>query len=119
MARLKGDDIHSVPIKLDIKALFLRMAVIWEATRAQSKHDQSEVQRSDFSILYNANQTITTDKIDLKYVSFENMAEYLIKILNDPDCGPNHLSGTTLRAGCWLLLAFHFFMRWLLMAIFR
>jgi hypothetical protein len=26
---------------------------------------------------------------------------------------------SSLRAGCWLLLAFHFFMRWLLMAIFR
>eukprot|EP01047_Picozoa_sp_COSAG01_P067534 COSAG01_NODE_9559_length_2409_cov_63.678788_4_plen_88_part_00 len=77
------------------------MAVIWEAKRAQSKHDQSEVQRSDFSILYNANQTITTDKIDLKYVSFENMAEYLIKILNDLDCGPSAegTEGSTEAAG--------------------
>lgn len=40
IARLKGDDIHSVPLKLNIKALFLRMAVMWEAKKAQSKHQQ-------------------------------------------------------------------------------
>ena len=62
-----SDSSTAILLKLNIKALFLRMAVMWEAKKAQSKHDSSDIQMSEFSMLYRASQTITTDKIDLKY----------------------------------------------------
>ena len=50
---------------------------MWEAERAQQKFDQSPTTSTNASVSFHANTVVTTDRIDLRYVSFENMSEYL------------------------------------------
>ena len=40
MGRLKGPDIHKIPARIKFKAMFTRMATMWEAERAQQKFDR-------------------------------------------------------------------------------
>eukprot|EP01049_Picozoa_sp_SAG25_P006247 SAG25_NODE_461_length_7815_cov_3.109513_1_plen_1444_part_10 len=92
--RLVGPDIHKAPPTFELKAMFMRMAAVWEAENAQKRFDRSPGQSTNTSVSFHANTVVTTDKIDLKYTTFENMSAYLVKVLHDNDCGPTHLCGT-------------------------
>eukprot|EP01047_Picozoa_sp_COSAG01_P044444 COSAG01_NODE_4017_length_5430_cov_4.544926_1_plen_117_part_10 len=72
--RLVGPDIHKAPPTFELKAMFTRMAAIWEAESAQKRFDTSPGQSANTSVSFHANTVVTTDKINLKYTTFENMS---------------------------------------------
>jgi hypothetical protein len=92
-AKLKGSDIHQVPKKMGIKDVFIRMATMREAARLQAAFDTSNPPSQTTTTMCSPTRKVTTDKVDLRLVSFENMCETLLHVFSAPDCGPNHLAG--------------------------